>query len=171
MSPAAPRRGGEETDVLTIGSVAADGGSDVRFYVAKFKGRLYGHIRKFVRTGTYQGPTPAGVALTRETLPAVKEAVAGLSLEGSRQERELLRVDRGAGRWLVVRVAQHEGKAGLDFRDWVESAGYSGWSKKGVRLPYDYLPQVQGYLARMEVFFRSPAAPTAVPPEPSPSRP
>ncbi len=141
-----------------MGAIPAGGNAEVRFYVSKFKGTLYAHVRKHVSTATYTGPTPDGVALTREAMQALHQALAPLELASPGEERELARVAQSPGRTFVARLSLYKEKAGVDLRTWVESAGYVGWSRKGVRIPYDHLPEIKRYLSQMEVFFRAPLA-------------
>lgn len=147
----------EERSFL-VGRLPEDAGAEVRFYVSKFKGRLYAHIRKHVKRPGYEGPTSSGVALAGENVAAIQLAVEALDPASAGPERELARVPRGVGSDLVARVSVYKEKPALDFREWIMSGGYTGWSRKGVRIPYESLALVKDYLRRMEVFFRRPAA-------------
>lgn len=144
----------KDPEPINVGSIPSAENSEIRFYVSKYKGKLYAHVRKFVKTEAYTGPTQAGVTMTKESLDAVKNALAPLRPQDNVGEKELARIPRGAGLALVVRVSLYKDKQGLDLREWVESPTYTGWSKKGVRVPYDYLTQVQQFLGQLEVFFR-----------------
>lgn len=143
-----------DPEPITVGSIPSAANSEIRFYVSKFKGKLYGHIRKFVKTESYAGPTQAGVTMTKETVESVRDAVKPLELKQAVTDQELARLPRGPGLELVVRLSLYKEKPGIDFREWVSTPSYTGWSKKGVRVPYEHLPQVKDYLDKMGVFFR-----------------
>jgi len=149
-----PEKSSDNPEPITVGSIPATGNSDIRFYVSKYRGKLYGHVRKYVKTESYAGPTQAGVTMTKEGLDQVVKAIEPLRVQDKPGEQELARIERGPGLQLVVRISLYKEKAGIDLREWVETESYTGWSKKGVRIPYDHLPQVQQYLSKMLVFFR-----------------
>lgn len=143
-----------DPEPINVGSIPAAGNSEIRFYVSKYKGKLYGHIRKFVKTESYSGPTQSGVTMTKEAVDSVRQAVAPLDLKDAVTDRELTRLPRGPGLELVVRLSLYKEKPGIDFREWVTTPSYTGWSKKGVRIAYDHLPQIKDFLDKMGVFFR-----------------
>ena len=144
----------ENPEPINVGSIAAAGNSEIRFYVSKYKGKLYGHIRKFVKTETYSGPTQSGVTMTREAVDAVRQAVSTLNLKDAVTDKELARLPRGPGLELVVRLSLYKEKPGIDFREWVTSPSYTGWSKKGVRIPYQELPKALEFLRGMKEFLK-----------------
>lgn len=143
-----------DPEPIAIGSIPSTGNSDIRFYVSKYKGKLYGHIRKYVKTETYTGPTQAGITMTKEAVEAVHKALEPLRVQDQAGELELVRLPRGPGLELVARLSLYKEKVGVDFREWVATEAYTGWSKKGVRIPYEHLPQIQQFVAKMAVFFR-----------------
>jgi len=57
---------------------------------------------------------------------------------------------------LVVRITLYKGTVGIDLREWVEEAEYKGWSKKGVRVPYNSLAAMVGYLREMKALVVKP---------------
>jgi hypothetical protein len=134
-----------------LGAVPLGETAELKFYVDEFKGHRYGSIRTFVKGGAYSGPTKAGVTLNArvldETLPALEKLPA---VPAEAEERELVRVPKKAGVELVVRVTLDKGEAGIDLREWVVEPEYTGWSKKGVRVPYKDLAAMVGYLRQMK---------------------
>ena len=139
-----------------LGAVALSETSELKFYVDEFKGHRYGSIRTFIKGEAYSGPTKAGVTLNarvlEETLPALEKLPAAAPAE----ELELVRVPKKAGVELVVRVTLYQGLAGIDLREWLAEAGYTGWSKKGVRVPYKDLAAMIGYLRQMKSLVAKP---------------
>jgi hypothetical protein len=140
-----------------LGAVPLSESSELRFYVDEYKGHRYGSIRTFVKGDAYSGPTKAGVTLNArvldETLPALEKLPA--EPEGA-EDRELVRVPKKIGVELVVRVTHHKGTVGVDLREWVDEAEYKGWSKKGVRVPYNSLAAMIGYLREMKALVVKP---------------
>ncbi len=140
-----------------LGAIPLGETSELKFYVDEFKGHRYGSIRTFVKGEAYSGPTKAGVTLNarvlEETLPALERLAAE---PAGAEDRELVRVPKKMGVELVVRVMFHQETAGVDFREWVDEAGVSGWSKKGVRVPYNSLALMVGYLRQMKALVAKP---------------
>lgn len=134
-----------------LGALPLGDSSELRFYVDEYKGHRYGSIRTFVTGDAYSGPTKAGVTLNARVLEEIIPVLEKLPAEPSETaDRELLRVPRKLGVELVVRITLHKGTIGIDLREWVEEAGYTGWSKKGVRVPYNGLSVMTGYLRQMK---------------------
>lgn len=134
-----------------LGALPLGDSSELKFYVDEFKGHRYGSIRTFVTGDAYSGPTKAGVTLNARVLEEILPVFEKLPAEPSETaDRELLRVPRKLGVELVVRITLHKGTVGIDLREWVEEAGYTGWSKKGVRVPYNGLAVMTGYLRQMK---------------------
>lgn len=134
-----------------LGAIPLGETSELRFYVDEYKGHRYGSIRTFVKGDAYSGPTKAGVTLNARVLEETLPALETLPAEPvDAEDRELIRVPKKAGVELVVRVTLHKGTAGVDLREWVNEAGFTGWSKKGVRVPYNGLAVMIGYLREMK---------------------
>lgn len=140
-----------------LGAIPLSESSELRFYVDEFKGHRYGSIRTFVTGDAYSGPTKAGVTLNarvlEETIPVLEKLPAE---PAEAEDRELVRVPKKMGVELVVRVTLHKGTVGVDFREWVAEPGYTGWSKKGVRVPYNSLAATLGFLRQMQALVVKP---------------
>jgi len=140
-----------------LGAIALGETSELKFYVDEFKGHRYGSIRTFVKGDAYSGPTKAGVTLNARVLDEAIPALEKLPAEpDAAEDRELIRVPRKMGVELVVRVTLHKDTAGIDLREWVDEAGYQGWSKKGVRVPYKDLAAMIGYMRQMKALVAKP---------------
>lgn len=130
-----------------VGQIAYSSTSDVRFYVDEFRGRRYAAVRRFLKSPRYTGPTRSGVTLDGEMLGRVVVAIEGYSTNGAEpKEQELGRYQRRPGVDLVVRIQVYKEKAGIDIREWLDSEQYSGWSKKGVRIPHERLAELLTHL-------------------------
>ena len=140
-----------------LGSIPLSESSELKFYVDEFKGHRYGSIRTFVTGDAYSGPTKAGVTLNarvlEETIPVLEKLPAE---PAEAEDRELVRVPKKMGVELVVRITLYKGTVGIDLREWVEEAEYKGWSKKGVRVPYNSLAAMVGYLREMKALVVKP---------------
>lgn len=133
-----------------LGAVPLTEDSELKFYVDEFKGYKYGSIRTFVKRSTYSGPTKAGITLNPKVLGGVIEALEKLPKEPSALEDvELGRFPKKAGVALVARITIFKDSTGIDLREWVEEEAYTGWSKKGVRIPYKDLPKTLAFLKEM----------------------
>jgi hypothetical protein len=146
--PEAPR---EFKPLKDVGALPLNETSDLRFYVDEYKGFKYASIRTFLKGGEYSGPTKSGVTMNAAVLAGVIEALAKLPAEPTAlQEQELGRFPKKMGATLVVRVTIYKDATGIDIREWVEDEAYKGWSKKGVRIPYQDLPKAMAFLREMQ---------------------
>ena len=140
-----------------LGAIALSETSELKFYVDEFKGHRYGSIRTFVKGDAYSGPTKAGVTMNArvldETIPVLEKLPAQ---PAAAEDLELVRVPKKLGVEFVVRITHHKETVGIDFREWVAEAGYTGWSKKGVRVPYNDLAAMVGYLRQMKALVAKP---------------
>lgn len=143
-----------------VGRLTMTDGSEIRFYADEFKGYPFGSIRTFVKRDTYEGPTKAGVTLKGAVLDGVIEALEKLPKEPTATEDvELARFEKKPGVELVARITIYRDTTGVDLREWVVDENYTGWSKKGVRLPYAELPKVVGFLKEMRTFLAGRSGP------------
>ena len=134
-----------------LGDIPLGDSSVLKFYVDEFKGHKYGSIRTFVAGETYSGPTKSGVTMNarilEEAIPVLEKLPSNPS---ATEDVELGRWPKKMGVELVARITLFKDAAGLDLREWVEEAEYKGWSKKGVRIPYQELPKALGFLREMK---------------------
>lgn len=134
-----------------IGTVPLSEESDLRFYVDEYRGHKYGSIRTFVKRKTYTGPTKAGVTLNVAIIEGLVDVLSTLPEEPKTiDDEELGRWPRRAGLALVARITIFRDTTGIDLREWVEEEAYTGWSKKGVRIPYKELSKSVGFLKEMK---------------------
>lgn len=133
--------------------------SELKFYVDEFKGFKYGSIRTFVKGEQYSGPTKSGVTFNPAVLAGVIGALEKLPAEpASLKDEELARLPKKMGVELVVRVTIFKDSTGIDIREWVAEAEYTGWSKKGVRIPYKDLKKTLALLREMQQVVGPPKA-------------
>ena len=140
-----------------VGRLTMTDDSEIRFYADEFKGYPFGSIRTFVKSATYEGPTKAGVTLKGAVLDGVIAALEKLPQEPTATEDvELARFEKKKNAEeaveLVVRITLYRDTTGVDLREWVVSESYTGWSKKGVRLPYAEIAKSVGFLKEMRTF-------------------
>jgi hypothetical protein len=143
-----------------LGSLPLNATSELKFYVDEYKGFKYGSIRTFVTGEGYTGPTKSGVTLNPAILAGVIEALETLPKTGAsfKEEKELGRFPKKIGVALVLRITLFKDAPGLDLREWVEEEGYTGWSKKGVRVPYEELASTIQRLKQMQEIVGLPKA-------------
>jgi hypothetical protein len=133
-----------------IGAINLTEDSELKFYVDEYKGYKYGSIRTFVKRDSYSGPTKAGITMNAGVLAGIIEALEKLPAEpATTTDTELARLPKKAGLALVVRITIFKDTTGIDLREWVEEPTYTGWSKKGVRIPYNELPKTVKMLKAM----------------------
>ena len=137
-----------------LGDIPLNETSVLKFYVDEYKGYKYGSIRTFVKGDTYSGPTKSGVTMNPTILEGVIAAMTKLPAEPEAlEEKELARFPKKMGIELVVRITIFKDSTGVDLREWVNEqtdGGYTGWSKKGVRIPYKDLAKSVAFLKDMQ---------------------
>ena len=139
--------------VKEFGDIAVSEESEIKFYVDEYKGFTYASVRTFLKREGYTGPTKAGITMNPALLTSVIEALGKLPAEpNSTQDVELARFPKRAGLEFVVRITLYKDTTGIDLREWVDDGKYKGWSKKGIRLPYQELATTLGYLKEMRAF-------------------
>jgi hypothetical protein len=72
----------------------------------------------------------------------------------AQEDKELARFPKKMSTELVVRITLYKDTVGVDLREWVDDGTYKGWSKKGVRIPYQELPKAMEYFRGMLEFLK-----------------
>jgi Transcriptional Coactivator p15 (PC4) len=129
-----------------LGTVALTPTARLVFAISHWKGQQRAHVRKFVLSGKFTGPTPSGFVLTGEVLLEIIGALRALqtALPGV-EGQEYARISKRGGVDFVVSTVSPDAMRGLpsvDIREYVESSTYTGPTKKGVRFPWEKLPEV-----------------------------
>lgn len=127
-----------------IGSIKIDEGNEIRFSVDAYKQSRYLSVRKYLKSETYSGPTKAGITLTSEVVIKIAKALATLPDDiNSIKDGELGKYARRQGLAIVLRVSSFNTNKGIDIRQWQEDETYTGWTKKGIRLPLEKLAEIK----------------------------
>ncbi len=137
-----------------IGAMASEDGSEIKFSIDSYKGYKYVSIRKYLKSETYSGPTKAGITLSPEIVGKINTALAALPEDYKAvQEGELGKYAKKQGLSIVLRVSSYMGSKGIDLRQWQEDESYTGWTKKGIRLPIEKLKEVKELFAKTAKYF------------------
>ena len=138
-----------ETDNV-VGAVELTHSTHLVFSVQPWKGRMLAHVRKFVAGPKYEGPTKAGLAMRRDVLVSLIEALTRLKEEvPGPEERRFAKLNKGGNTDIVVTVIPPDSLKSLpsvDVREHVNNTSYTGPTKKGVRFSWEKLPQFIGIL-------------------------
>ena len=114
-------------------------------------------LKRDVREGGAERADEVGLLRGERRETRIDELDVADALAKARdQDRELARVPRKAGVELVIRLVFFKEAAGIDLREWVAEPGFTGWSKKGVRVPYMDLAATLGYLRQMKALVEKP---------------
>jgi len=129
----------------TVGTIELSSSSRLVFTVSWWMGRQYANVRKHVDSSRYSGPTKSGLAMLGDVLLAVVECLGRLKAEiPGAEQMTFARVPKGGDNEIVVSVIPPDDLKGLpsvDIREYVNSSGYQGPTKKGVRFAWDKLPE------------------------------
>lgn len=147
--------GPEFKPVKEFGAIALSDESELKFYVDQYKGYTYGSVRTFLKRSGYSGPTKAGVTMNAALLTNVIDTLAKLPTEpAATSDQELGRFPKKMGIEFVVRITLYKDTTGVDLREWVDDGTYKGWSKKGVRIPYQDLGKALEHLRGMKDYLK-----------------
>ena len=127
-----------------VGSIKIDEGNEIRFSVDAYKQSRYLSVRKYLKSETYSGPTKAGITLTAEVVIKIAKALAALPNDIKELADGALGTSaRRQGLAIVLRVSSFNTAKGIDIRQWQEDETYTGWTKKGIRLPLEKLAEIK----------------------------
>ena len=130
----------------TLGTIELSNSSRLIFTISWWKGQQYANVRKHVTTSKYVGPTKSGLAMTGDVLVSVIDVLQRLKAEvPGPEERRFARVPKAENSEIVFTIIPPDDLKRLpsvDVRQYVDSPGYTGPTKKGVRFPWDKLPEV-----------------------------
>ena len=133
-----------------VGTVDLSKASEIIFYTDVYKGDEFANIRKFVKSEKYTGPTKSGIKLNKEQLHTICGILARAprNLEKTKDE-ELGKIKISENLFIWVGFTYFKGQYGLDIRQYLKTEKYTGPSKKGIRIPLDYIDATVGYCERM----------------------
>lgn len=137
--------------IKEIGTIAVSPESEIRFSIDEFRAHRYASIRKFLKSEAYSGPTHSGITLNSAILEGVAGVLSKLPKEPQAlSDQELGRFAKRAGLQLVVRITIYRDSTGIDLREWQDDVAYKGWTKRGIRLPYEHLERITAFLEEMK---------------------
>jgi hypothetical protein len=120
-------------------------------------GQQFAHVRKFVATARYTGPTTSGFTMPADQLTQLitllRGSVGSVPTAGQTQVGV---VARSSTSEFHVGLVLDEGAA-LDIREHINTAKYVGYTKRGIRFPWNKLPEV---LRQFEVLLTAVAVAT-----------
>ena len=137
-----------------IGLIDLGGGEEIKFTVDAFKGHRYVSVRKYLKSDAYSGPTKAGITLSPEIVGKINEALSALPSDTKdMQDTELGKYAKKQGLSIILRISSYQNTKGIDIRQWQEDETYTGWTKKGIRLPLEKLPEIKNMFAKLVKYF------------------
>jgi len=66
-------------------------------------------------------------------------------------EEEFGRIRKNDSTEIVIRKSEYRGAAGIDIREYVSTAAYTGWSKSGIRIPEPLWEEFKGVVNKTKV--------------------
>jgi len=137
-----------------IGVLPIDDGAEIKVSVDSFKNHKYISIRKYLKSETYTGPTTAGITLSTEMIDKVAQTIKDLPDDISKiEDKELGRFAKRKGLNIVLRISSYMNSKGLDIRQYQEDSTYTGWTKKGIRLPLEKLKEIKEIFTKTAAYF------------------
>lgn len=134
----------------SIGVLKLDEESEIRFSIDAYRGYRYASIRKYLTMGSYVGATRAGITLTPDIVTAIAPLLAALPNDPTQlEDKEIGKFAKRPGLSVIARISSFKGSRGLDLRQWQEDSTYTGWTKKGIRLPIDKIEEIKALFVKM----------------------
>lgn len=129
-----------------IGVISVRENEDIRFSIDAYHGYRYVSVRRYLKTDGFTGATRDGITLTPEIVHALATRLASLPDEIPQlADGQVGKFAKRAGICVVVSVATFRDQRGLDLRNWEEGKGFT---KKGIWIPLEKLPQVKALFAQ-----------------------
>jgi hypothetical protein len=129
-----------------IGTVSLTPMAKLVFTIRPWKGRNYAHVRKFIITARYEGPSKSGLAMAGDSLMEVIKALERLQAElPGMQEWEYTLISKTKEKQISIRTIPPDDLKSLqsiDVREYLDTPGYKGPTKKGIRFSWDKLHEV-----------------------------
>ncbi|MCL2888441.1 MAG: transcriptional coactivator p15/PC4 family protein [Elusimicrobia bacterium] len=140
-----------------IGSIVSDDKmEEVKFSIDAYRGYRYASIRKYLKSDSYSGATRAGITMTPEIVKGVAAVLEKLPDDASKiEDVELGKFAKRPGMSVVARISSFKGARGLDLRQWQEDDIYTGWTKKGIRLPLNKMGEIKKLFKEMNEYFQA----------------
>lgn len=127
-----------------IGALALEDGAEVKFTLDAYRNYRYASVRKYMTSDSYSGATRAGITMTPEIVKALVPLLNKLPDNPAQiEDGDIGKFAKRPGMSVVVRVSTFKGTRGLDFRQWQEDSVYTGWTKKGIRLPLEKIKEIK----------------------------
>lgn len=127
-----------------VGVLALEDGGEVRFTLDAYRNYRYASVRKYMSSESYSGATRAGITMTPEIVTALAPLLAKLPDNPNEiKDGDIGKFAKRPGMSVVARVSTFRGARGLDLRQWQEDSVYTGWTKKGIRLPLEKIKEIK----------------------------
>lgn len=127
-----------------IGVLALEDGGEVKFTLDAYRNYRYASVRKYMSSESYSGATRAGITMTPEIVLALAPLLAKLpDNPAGIQDGDIGKFAKRPGMSVVARISTFRGARGLDLRQWQEDSVYTGWTKKGIRLPLEKIKEIK----------------------------
>ncbi|MGB2579427.1 hypothetical protein AAIR98_001346 [Elusimicrobium simillimum] len=138
-----------------VGSIFSDDNmEEVKFSIDAYRGYRYASIRKYLKSDSYSGATRAGITMTPEIIKGVASALEKLPDDATKvDDIELGKFAKRPGMSVIARISSFKGARGLDLRQWQEDDIYTGWTKKGIRLPLNKMGEIKKLFKDMVEYF------------------
>ena len=137
-----------------IGVLPIDEGAEIKVSVDSFKNHKYISIRKYLKSETYTGPTKAGITLSPEMIDKVAQTINALPDNVAEiEDKELGRFAKRKGLNIVLMVSSYMNTKGLELLQYQEDSTYSGWTKKGIRLPLEKIKEIKELFTKTAQYF------------------
>jgi hypothetical protein len=134
-----------------IGSIQMSPSSELVFYLWRYRNEYYGVIRKFLKVKGYEGPTKSGVTLKLAHIrPLVDKLQELVCMYPKISYGKVWEIERRKTTKLAIQIIKDkESEDFLDIREYIISNNYEGWSKKGIRIRFNQIPEVLSLLRDM----------------------
>lgn len=128
-----------------IGEIIIGANTKLIFTISEWRGRFFANVRKFIYGQKYEGPTKSGLVLNKNLLRELNINLIALEKSLPHQnEHEYKHIPKSDTEYIKITTipADNDDLPAVDVREFVDTPGYQGPTKRGIRFKWNLLPDV-----------------------------
>ena len=129
----------------TIGEIVLSESTKLIFTVNEWRDRLFASVRKFIVTQKYEGWTKSGISMNGKLLFEIIDTLNSLERAlPPKEKHEFKRLSKNETKFIVISTIPPEDEflPFVDVREFIDTSGYQGPTKRGIRFRWNVLPGV-----------------------------
>lgn len=129
-----------------LGTIKLNESSSIVFSVSIYNNKQYANIRKFISSPKYSGPTKSGLFISENVLASILKILNKIKEDiPNKNSDQIDKINKSKESDIIISIIPPDNSKSLpsiDIREFIESEKYTGFTKKGIRFPWDKLNDV-----------------------------